>query len=552
MNAVRAPVAVVGAGPVGLTLALRLAALGIDSVVLEANGRLRGEGSKALCMQRETLESWARLGFGQQVADVGVAWTLGRTYYRDLELFETRFPEVGRDHFPPFVNVSQTEVEALMVERCEASPYVTLCWDQRVTGIEQTSDGVSVIAATPSGVVRVGATYAVGADGSRSTVRGLLDIGFPGHSHADQFLIADVHADLPFPEERRFFFDPPWNPGRTVLVHPQPGSVWRIDWQVPPEFDLAAERASGRLDQRIRRIVGPVDYEVVWSTAYRFHQRLAERFRVDRTFLAGDAAHLMSPFGARGLNSGVADAENLAWKLARVLSGNAPASLLDTYQAERRAAAVENLLVTDATMRFMVPPDRARLLARNVVLRCSRWSRWMRSQVDSGRLSQPFVYAASPIVEPPSDEHATPSAPPNGAVALDGPCTVLSGNAGTVSRLRDLFGADFVGLAVAASAESALAIIRELPSDPAVRLVCVAPAGTRAPDMGSAGSGTAVLVADEEGVLTAAYAPDGIRGAARLLVIRPDHHVAAQRDLAVPGDIAVLDSLVSFAGGGGG
>lgn len=552
MRTLDTSVAIIGAGPVGLTLALRLASFGVDSIVLEASERLRGEGSKALCMQRETLECWAGLGFGEEVARHGVAWTRGRTYYRDLELFETRFPVVGRDHFPPFVNISQTEVERLMVAQCEASPHLSVRWDHRVTGVEPTPEGVAVIADTPSGSVRASASYAVGADGARSTVRRLINIGFPGHSHADQFLIADVRAELPFPDERRFFFDPPWNPGRTVLVHPQPESVWRIDWQVPPEFDLELERDSGRLDERIHQIVGKADYEVVWSTAYRFHQRLADRFRLDRTFLIGDAAHLMSPFGARGLNSGVADAGNLAWKLARVLASMSPAALLDTYETERRAAAIENLRVTDATMRFMVPPDRPRLLARNAVLRSSRWSQRMRRLVDSGRLSQPFVYVDSPIVEPPSAAHAPSPAPSTGAVVVDGPCTVLSGDATAGTRLRAVLGADFAGLVVASSTESALAIARAGAVDSAVPLVCIVPAGTTASDVSSVGPGSIAFVADVEGVLTAVYASGGLAGAGRLFVVRPDHHVAAQRDLASPQDIAVLGSLVGLASGGAG
>ena len=544
----RTPVAVVGAGPVGLTLALRLAALGIETIVLEANGRLRGEGSKALCMQRETLESWSRLGFGEEVAQRGVAWTLGRTYYRGTELFQTRFPVVGRDHFPPFVNISQTEVERLMVACCESSPQVTLCWDHQVTDLTEAPDGVALVAQAPGGPVRVVAAFAVGADGARSSVRKLLEIEFTGHSHADQFLIADVRADLPFPDERRFYFDPPWNRGRAVLVHPQPGSVWRIDWQVPPDFDLESEQASGRLDQRICQIVGEADYELVWSTAYRFHQRLAECFRVGRTFLAGDAAHLMSPFGARGLNSGVADAENLAWKLARVLSGRAPDSLLDTYQTERRAAAVENLRVTDATMRFMVPPNRLRLLARNAVLRSSRWSQRMRRRVDSGRLSQPHVYSHSPIVASTSASHGPATTPPNGGVAVDGPCTVLAGRgANGITRLRELFGKEFVGLVITASAGSAVAIMAELPAGIPAVVAFVVPAGSEIAGLGSAAP--VVFLADEKGVLAAAYAPDGVRGAGRLFVIRPDHHIAAQRDLMVPAEVSVLGSLVRMAAG---
>jgi 2-polyprenyl-6-methoxyphenol hydroxylase-like FAD-dependent oxidoreductase len=177
-------------------------------------------------------------------------------------------------------------------------------------------------------------SHLVGADGSRSRVRRLLGLPFEGHSFDDQFLIADIRASLPFANERRFYFDPPWNPGRQVLVHPQPDSVWRIDWQVPGDYDLAADSASGGLDARVRRIVGAsAPYELVWLSAYRFHQRVVPSFRRGRVFLAGDAAHLMSPFGARGLNSGMQDAENLAWKLAYVRHGWAPESLLGSYDS---------------------------------------------------------------------------------------------------------------------------------------------------------------------------------------------------------------------------
>jgi 3-(3-hydroxy-phenyl)propionate hydroxylase len=181
-------------------------------------------------------------------------------------------------------------------------------------------------------------------------------------------------------------------------VHPQPGDVWRIDWQVPPEVDADEERRSGRLDERIRALVGDVPYELVWVTGYTFHQRMLRRFRDGRIFFAGDAAHVMAPFGARGMNSGVQDAENLAWKLWGVLEGWAPEALLETYDAERRAAAAHNLRVVDETMRFMVPPNPWRRLLRNALLRASQYVRPLRRFVNSGRLSEPFVYRDSPIV----------------------------------------------------------------------------------------------------------------------------------------------------------
>jgi 3-(3-hydroxy-phenyl)propionate hydroxylase len=417
MPALDAQVAVVGAGPIGMTLAGRLAQRGVSVVLLEQHPRHTGEGSKALCMQRETLEIWARLGIGQRVAERGVQWEVGRTYFRDRELFSIRLPSSEADHFPPFVNINQTEVEELLLRRLGVLPGVDLRWAHRLTGLRQDDDAVSLTCDTADGPRTLTVAYAVGTDGAHSSVRHLLGVGFPGHSHDDLFLICDIRARLPFPRERRFFFDPPWNPGRQVLVHPQPDDTWRIDWQVPSGTDVEAERASGALDRRIRQVVGQTtEYEVAWVTAYRFHQRLAPRFRVGRALLAGDAAHLMSPFGARGLNSGAADAENLAWKLALVVGGRAPESLLDSYGAERRAAAVENLAITDASMRFMVPHGIIRRAARNAILRGSVRFDLLRSRVNSGKLSQPFTYAGSPVVAP---DHGDDRLPLHGAVAPD-------------------------------------------------------------------------------------------------------------------------------------
>src|SRR5574341_356202 len=394
-----APVAIVGAGPVGMTSALLLAGHGLRSTILESEESLLGQGSRSICVQRDVLDIFERLGCGQTMADRGVSWTIGRTYYRDVELFQIRFPAVGGDAFPPFVNLPQAMMEEYLLERVRAEPLVDLRWGHRVESLAQDPDGVRLTAVTPDGPAEVQASYAIGCDGARSAMR-LLGIEFPGHSFEDRFLIADVRAVLPFPNERRFFFDPPFNPGRQVLVHPQPDGVWRIDWQIPADVDVEQERATGRLDRRIRAVVGDVDYQVVWLSTYRFHQRVASSFRAGRAFLAGDAAHLMSPFGARGLNSGVADAENLAWKLWLVLEGRAPVELLETYDQERRAAARENVAITDATMRFMGPPSRLHRLLRTAILRGSPRVPALRRWVNSGKLSAPFVYASSPIVGP--------------------------------------------------------------------------------------------------------------------------------------------------------
>ncbi len=237
---------------------------------------------------------------------------------------------------------------------------------------------------------------------------------FDGRSFEDRFLICDIRAELPgWEAERRFYFDPAWNPGRQVLIHPCPDSTYRIDWQVPADYDLASEERTGALDGRIRRIVGDTPYELIWRTVYRFHSRLVDRMRVGRVLLAGDCAHLMAPFGARGLNSGVQDAENAAWKLAFVLRGWAEPSLLDSYQTERHAAARENLDITDATMRFLVPQTSAEKTYRSDVLERALTDPVARALVDSGRLAEPYWYVDSPLTTP-DPTRPFPGRPPKG------------------------------------------------------------------------------------------------------------------------------------------
>ena len=428
-------VAVVGAGAVGLTLAGRLAQHGAAVELFEAEPSRERVGSKAICMQRETLEIWARLGVGERVADRGIQWRVGRTYFRGRQLFEVHLP--GDDeHFPPFVNISQSEVEELLEARA-LELGVRIHRGHAFAGLSQDAGGVTASFETDGGTTTHRSRFLVGTDGAHSSVRHALGLAFDGYSFDDRFLIADVRAELPFTNERHFHFDPPWNPGRQVLIHPQPDGIWRIDWQVPPETDADAERESGGLDRRIRSVVGAeTPFERVWVTAYRFSQRLAATFRSGRVFLAGDAAHVMSPFGARGLNSGVADAENLAWKLAWVLRGEAGSSLLDTYEAERRPVARENLAVTDATMRFMAPHGPVRRSWRNLVLRMAPRSEWFRRRVNSGRLAEPATYAATGL-EPTDIGLVLGSVAPDTALPDGG-------------RLRDRLGRGFAAVVMRA------------------------------------------------------------------------------------------------------
>lgn len=437
-------VTVVGNGPVGQTTALLLARWGIPVTLLDARAERDPIGSKAICQQRDVLEVWDAIGVGRQLADEGVTWGCARTFHRDHELFAQTFVDRGISSFPPFVNISQARTEELLDERIAATPSIDVRWGYQATSVDQDESGVTVTCRTDAGDRVIESDYAVVAVGSRgSAIRRQLGVTFDGRSFDDKFLICDIAADIPgWADERRFYFDPEWNPGRQVLIHPCPDSTFRIDWQVPGEYDLEAEEKSGALDARIRKIIGDTDYRIVWKSVYRFHSRVANRMRVDRVLLAGDAAHIVSPFGARGLNSGVADAENAAWKLAFVLRGWADESLLETYHTERHAAAVENIAVTTATMDFLVPQSEDQHRHRHDVLNAAVTDPQARVKVDSGRLAEPFWYIESPLTttdpERPfagrPERGCTPAAAP-GILVPDTPVT-LRGGAGT--RLRDI------------------------------------------------------------------------------------------------------------------
>jgi pentachlorophenol monooxygenase/3-(3-hydroxy-phenyl)propionate hydroxylase len=441
-----APVVVIGNGPVGETASLLLARWGIPVIVLDRRPERDMMGSKAICQQRDVLDVWEAVGAGRQLADEGVTWSTARTYYKDRELFSITLADAGQSGFPPFVNISQSRTEEVLAGKMADNPLIEQRWGHEVTTISQDESGVRLTCSTVNGAVAVRAPYVVMAAGSHAgKLRRQLGVGFPGQSYDDRFIICDIRAELPgWESERRFYFDPSWNPSRQVLIHPMPGSVFRIDWQVPADIDLDDEERSGTLDERIRAIIGPdADYAIVWKSIYTFHGRQAERMKAGRVVLAGDCAHLVAPFGARGLNSGVHDAENASWKLAFVLRGWAPEELLQTYDTERMAAAGENLEITATTMRFLVSQNEAERAHRLDVLERALSDPGARSQVDSGRMYEPFWYVDSPLTTPSLDR-PFPGRPARGQVPPPLPGVIVPDTPITdpgrpeASRLRDI------------------------------------------------------------------------------------------------------------------
>jgi len=440
------PVLVIGAGPVGQTAALLLARWGLPVIVVDTRPERDLVGSKALVQQRDVIDVWCAVGAGDEIAAEGVTWTTGRTMYRDRELFATQWVDRGASPLPAFVNLSQSRTEALLDEQIARQPLIEVRWDHEVIDVRQDDHGVTLTCLNGNAEVLLRGSHAIACGGARAErLRTVLGVTFEGESFTDPFLICDLRADLgAWSRERRFYFDPEWNPGRQVLVHPCPDSTYRIDWQVPPGYDLAAEEASGALEHRIRQIVGERDYEIVWKSVYRFHARCADRFRVGRVLLAGDVAHLVSPFGARGLNSGVQDAENAAWKIAFARNGwGEEEVLLDSYHVERLAAARENLAVSTATMNFLAPRDPAAWQHRRDLLEQAVDDSSVHPLVDSGRLAEPYWYVNSPLVTP-DPTRAAPARPPKGqypdpapgVLVPDFPVTIP--DQPTITRLRQL------------------------------------------------------------------------------------------------------------------
>ena len=396
-TATRHPVVIVGGGPIGVATALDLGQQGIPVLVLDDHEGI-GMGSRAICFAKHCLEIADRYGCGEPMLDKGVVWNLGKVFHRDDKVFEFNFlPEYGHK-YPAFINLQQPYFEQFMIKRlrqlqADGAP-IQLRGKNRVDAVEVKDDHVVLDVMTPDGPYKVEADWLVACDGASSPLRDKLGHDFTGKVFQDSFLIADIKmkGDIEFPTERWFWFEPSHGEGASTLWHKQPDGVWRVDFQIGWDIDRKEEMKEENVRRRLDAFLDGVDYDIVWSSIYTFQCKRMESFRHGPVFFASDAAHQVSPFGARGANSGMQDADNLGWKLGLVIQGRAPEALLDTYSEECVYGADENILNSTRSTDFITPKSKISKIYRDAVLKLASKATFARPLVNSGRLSVPCVY----------------------------------------------------------------------------------------------------------------------------------------------------------------
>ena len=441
------PVVIAGGGPVGLTLAALLARQGVASLVVEADASYC-TGSRAICMSRRSQEILGWVGADAPLVRKGLSWVGGRSFYRDREVLHFEMPSEPTQRFAPMVNIQQYFVEQFAHDaaRSAAAP-PDVRWSSRVERVEVSDEAVEVLVQAPCGPATVRADWLVACDGGRSTVREQLGLVLRGMEYEGRYVIVDIHQKSRRAVERLAWFDPPSNPGSTLLMHRQPEDVWRIDYQLrageDPAEAVRPENVLPRVQSHLSMIGEDAPWELLWISLYNAKCLTLDNYRHRRVLFAGDAAHLVPIFGVRGLNSGLDDAGNLAWKLARVVQGLSPPGLLDSYSTERVHAARENMAFGAKSTEFMAPPDFAFTLMREAALRLALDDPTVRPLLNP-RQSSAIRYVGSPLNQPDtcdkwSGDDAAPGCPAPEALLADG------------SHLSRHFGAGFVCLVFAGS-----------------------------------------------------------------------------------------------------
>jgi 3-(3-hydroxy-phenyl)propionate hydroxylase len=506
-------IVIVGAGPVGLCAAIDLALRGVACVVVDDNDTV-SVGSRAICWSKRTLEIFDRLGVGDRVLEKGVTWNVGRLFHRDQEVWSfDLLPEDGHK-MPAFVNLQQYYVEEFLVDRAREFPeLIDLRFKHKVVGVSSTSSGAELQIEVDGEDYRLRTEWVIACDGARSFVRSDLGLGFRGHLFEERLLIADVEMKADFPSERWFWFEPPFHNGQSALLHKQPDNIYRIDLQLGPDADPEKEKLPEKVCRRIAAMVGPREFELDWVSVYNFQCSRLESFVHDRIIFAGDSAHVVSPFGARGGNGGIQDVDNICWKLASIVQGESKQSLITSYDDERVRAADENITNSSRATNFMSPKSAMDRIFRDEVLNLAEKMPFARRLVNSGRLSQPCSLAGLPLQTPCSTAVLQPGSPCPDAPLKRG---------GEAIWLLNLLGRGFVLLSIGHSPKINISGVQHI-------IVALDDSGT---------------IRDETGHAYHRY------GEGWSYLIRPDQHVAAAFASPDHGEVLTALHRASAAAGG--
>ncbi|MFD6416719.1 FAD-dependent monooxygenase [Streptomyces sp. NPDC060194] len=388
------PVIIVGAGPVGLALALSLAAQSVPCVVLdEGPGKDEQRPARTVVLREDTADLALRLS-GTALDGLAVRWTGWRAVRRRQDV-----ERVDYSTSPAPLHLPQHTLTTALREAAQGQRLIKIVTESKLDSFEQDADGVTAHTAGPDGTWWRG-SHLIGCDGARSTVRKLLDVRFPGRTGVERHAVAALRAELPWPGQALLHRQPPWRgaPGE-VSARPMGDGAWRLDWLLPPRGELVTPDV---LVARVRDTLAgwcggtTPPYELLDTGVHTVHHRLARRWRVKRAFLAGDAAHLLGALGTQGVDEGLRDAENLAWKLAFVWHGEAPRTLLDSYETERRTAVAARLRAADQAL----PILRGGVGLRSVVPGGTRAGDTLLADAHVGRgpLGAPPVYIHTPLL----------------------------------------------------------------------------------------------------------------------------------------------------------
>ncbi|NMM37387.1 MAG: FAD-dependent oxidoreductase [Glaciimonas sp.] len=510
----RYPVVIIGAGPAGLAAAIDCRLQNIPVLLLDDDDTV-SVGSRGLCYAKRAIEVLDRLGCGDPIMAKGVSWNVGRTFFRNDEVFSFNLQPEDDQKRPGMVNLQQYYLEEYLVQRA-VSAGVTLRWKNKAVSVQQQDGSVTLQVETPDGMYQIEADWLIVADGARSPIRNMLGLETEGKIFMDRFLIADVVMKADFPAERWFWFDPPFHPNQSVLLHREADNVWRIDFQLGWDADPDEERKPENVIPRIKAMLGDErEFELEWVSVYTFQCRRMKSFRHGKCLFVGDAAHQVSPFGARGANSGLQDTDNLVWKLKLVMDGKAPDQLLDTYSHERCFAADENLMNSTRSTDFITPKSTASKTFRNAVLKLAEKHAFARKLVNSGRLSVPAFLTESCLNTPDTDQFTGDMVP--GAPMDDGPVKIGQQDGWLIDQLGNRFQGLYFCVDPAAIPDSVLAQFAVLAQGelPIEALVIAAKPGQLA---------HAKVMLDANGMIARHYdAQDGT-----YYLARPDQHVAAR------------------------